>query len=100
MAGEAHIVNIAIRQAYRHRGIGGLLLLKLINLALEEEVSIITLEVRKSNIKAQKFYGKYGFKIEGVRRGYYLDNKEDAVIMTTEGIRLEIFQKGLPRLIR
>lgn len=93
MAGEAHIVNIAVRQAYRRRGIGELLLLELLNLAIEKGANIITLEVRKSNTRAQKLYKKYGFDIKGIRRGYYLDDKEDAVIMTVEDIVSDVFRK-------
>ena len=98
MAGEAHIVNIAVRQAYRRRGIGELLLINLIGLALEKGADIITLEVRKSNAAAQKLYQKYGFNIKGVRRGYYLDDREDAVIMTAENINSDAFQANLTRL--
>jgi ribosomal-protein-alanine N-acetyltransferase len=95
MAGEAHIVNIAVRQAYRRRGIGELLLIKLINLALEKGANIITLEVRKTNIEAQKLYNTYGFKPQGIRLGYYMDDREDAVIMTTDDIRSDTFQTNL-----
>ena len=95
MAGEAHIVNIAIRQAYRRRGIGELLLISLIRLALEKGADTITLEVRKSNAAAQKLYQKYGFNIKGIRSGYYLDDREDAVIMTAENINSDAFQANL-----
>jgi ribosomal-protein-alanine N-acetyltransferase len=98
MAGEAHIVNIAVRQAYRRRGIGELLLISLISLALEKGADNITLEVRKSNAAAQKLYQKYGFNIKGVRRGYYLDDREDAVIMTAKDINSDAFQANLSRL--
>jgi len=98
MASEAHIVNIAVRQIYQRRGIGELLLKKLIDLALEKGVDAITLEVRKSNTAAQKLYRKYGFNIKGIRRGYYLDDREDAVIMTAEDISSDAFQTNLSRL--
>ena len=98
MAGEAHIVNLAVRQAYRRRGIGRLLLIKLIDMAIGKYAEIITLEVRKSNTAAQKLYKKYGFNIKGIRRGYYLDDKEDAVIMTAEDIYSDAFQANLDRL--
>lgn len=98
MAGEAHIVNIAVRQAYQRRGVGELLLIRLVNMALEKGADTITLEVRKSNTTAQKLYQKYGFNIKGIRRGYYLDDREDAVIMTAEDISSETFQASLSRL--
>jgi ribosomal-protein-alanine N-acetyltransferase len=82
MAGEAHIVNMVVREAYRRRGVGELLLKQLIRMALEKGAITITLEVRKSNIEAQKFYKSFGFKKKGIRYNYYNDNREDAVIMT------------------
>ncbi|MFH1662472.1 MAG: ribosomal protein S18-alanine N-acetyltransferase [Chloroflexota bacterium] len=98
MAGEAHIVNIAVRKAYRRRGIGELLLINLINMTLKKGSDIITLEVRRSNEAAQKLYEKYGFEIKGTRRGYYLDDREDAVIMTAEDISSEAFKAKLDGL--
>jgi ribosomal-protein-alanine N-acetyltransferase len=86
MAGEVHITNIAVRQRHRRQGIGELLLISLINLATKLEASLITLEVRASNIAAQGLYAKYGFDKVGVRRGYYTDNREDGVLMTLEDI--------------
>ena len=98
MANEAHIVNIAVRQAYRHRGIGESLLIELLNLAIEKGADIITLEVRKSNTTAQKLYTKYGFNNKGIRLGYYLDDKEDAVIMTVEDVASDVFRTKLEGL--
>lgn len=98
MAGEAHIVNIAVRKAYRRLGIGELLLVNLIKQTLKKGADTITLEVRKSNNSAQKLYKKYGFEIKGIRRAYYLDDREDAVIMTAEDIKSEEFKAKLSRL--
>jgi len=98
MAGEAHIVNLAVRQTYRRRGIGRQLLMKLIDMAIEKDADTITLEVRKSNAAAQKLYKEYGFNIKGIRRGYYLDDIEDAVIMTAEDIYSDAFRANLDRL--
>jgi ribosomal-protein-alanine N-acetyltransferase len=86
MADEAHVTNIAVRQKYQCRGIGGLLLLATIDIACELKASFLTLEVRASNVNAQKLYSRYGFVQTGLRRGYYLDNREDAIIMSTEKI--------------
>lgn len=82
MAGEAHIVNMVVRAAYRRLGVGELLIKQLIKMALEKGAETITLEVRQSSIEAQKFYKSFGFKKKGIRYNYYLDNREDAVIMT------------------
>jgi ribosomal-protein-alanine N-acetyltransferase len=98
LADEAHIVNIAVRPEYRRRGIGEMLLVALIELSLDISASIITLEVRISNRAAQGLYYKYGFTIRGVRKGYYSDNHEDAVIMTVDDIYSTAFKKGLERL--
>ncbi len=98
MAGEAHITNIAVRELHRRQGIGELLLISMINLATELNARIITLEVRASNTIAQSLYCKYGFTQAGLRHNYYIDNKEDAVIMSTENITSPPFQAHLQRL--
>jgi ribosomal-protein-alanine N-acetyltransferase len=81
---EAHITNIAVREKHRRKGIGEGLLIGVIELAIELGAQLITLEVRASNSEAQKLYAKYGFVRVGLRRGYYTDNREDAVLMSIE----------------
>lgn len=98
MVDEAHITNIAVAQEYRRKGIGELLLIATIDLARELKAVTMTLEVRASNTIAQRLYGKYGFINMGVRHGYYLDNKEDAIIMTTEDINSPNFQGHIEKL--
>jgi ribosomal-protein-alanine N-acetyltransferase len=98
MADEAHITNIAVRESYRRRGIGELLFIALIDLALKFQARFLLLEVRMSNIPAQQLYQKYGFKEINVRRGYYTDNKEDALVMSTGDITSGIFQNRLTEL--
>ena len=98
MADEAHITNIAVRGIHRRQGIGELLLILVIALVMELNARIITLEVRASNTAAQNLYHKYGFAQVGLRRGYYTDNGEDAVIMSTENITSAPFQAQLQRL--
>jgi ribosomal-protein-alanine N-acetyltransferase len=95
IAGEAHIVNIAVREPFRRRGIGELLLVSLIKLAIEKGTALITLEVRASNYTAQSLYLKYGFTLKGIRRGYYSDNGEDAVIMTADNVYSASFKERL-----
>ncbi|MFC2025470.1 ribosomal protein S18-alanine N-acetyltransferase [Chloroflexota bacterium] len=95
---EAHITNIAVREAYRRQGIGELLLISLIDLATELKARIITLEVRVSNTTAQSLYTKYGFAQAGIHRGYYLDNREDALLMSTQDITSVAFQTYLQQL--
>ncbi|MGB9839841.1 ribosomal protein S18-alanine N-acetyltransferase [Thermovenabulum sp.] len=78
---EAHVTNIAVLPEYRGLGIGELIMRTLIDLAKKRSVMKMTLEVRKSNFVAQNLYQKLGFKPTGIRRGYYTDNNEDAIIM-------------------
>lgn len=98
MVDEAHIVAIAVREAYRRRGLGELLLAEAIELALANGQQVVTLEVRASNIAAQKLYEKYGFLRVGVRPRYYSDNHEDAVIMSTPPLDSEAFGQRLAHL--
>lgn len=78
---EGHITNIAVHKDYRRKGIGNIIVNKLIEIAEEKEMIGLTLEVRKSNLPALELYKKNGFKLEGIRPEYYEDNKEDAYIM-------------------
>ncbi len=100
LADEAHLTNIAVRNQYQRQGIGELLLISIINLAAELKADFITLEVRVSNTTGQRLYQKYGFTQVGVRQGYYTDNREDALIMSTESITSASFQVRLERLKR
>lgn len=100
MAGEAHITTIGVRQAYQRLGIGELLLISTIDLALTRQAQVITLEVRLSNTAAQELYQKYGFTKRGARRCYYTDNREDAVIMTTDTLTSAPFQSQFQQLKR
>jgi ribosomal-protein-alanine N-acetyltransferase len=98
MADEAHITNIAMRESYRRQGIGELLLISIIDLAKELNARFITLEVRASNTTAQSLYHKCGFTQVGLRRGYYTDNGENAILMSTENISSASFQVQLQQL--
>lgn len=98
MSDEAHLTNIAVRERHYRQGLGELLLISVIDLAAELNARIITLEVRVSNTAAQNLYSKYGFTRAGLRYGYYIDNKEDAVLMSLENIMSASFQAKLKRL--
>lgn len=78
---EGHITNIAVHPDYRGNGIGSKLMKSLIDNSHSWYINSLTLEVRSSNTIAQNLYKKYGFKEEGIRKNYYSDNKEDAIIM-------------------
>jgi ribosomal-protein-alanine N-acetyltransferase len=79
---EGHITNIAVSPRCRTRGIGGKLLETLISLAAQFQLSVLLLEVRESNAAARSLYAKRGFVQTGLRKGYYHDNHENAVLMT------------------
>ena len=98
LADEAHVMSIASRQENRRKGIGERLLIALIELAQQHKARIVTLEVRVSNTTAQNLYLKYGFQKTGLRKAYYLDNREDAIIMSTEYIGSPVFRENLRRL--
>ncbi|MCH7736298.1 MAG: ribosomal protein S18-alanine N-acetyltransferase [Chloroflexi bacterium] len=80
---EAHITEIAVKETLRGRGIGELLLIGSLKAAIEHGSKVMTLEARVSNFIAHRLYQKYNFKSVGIRKAYYSDNREDAVIMTT-----------------
>jgi [ribosomal protein S18]-alanine N-acetyltransferase len=87
MADELHITEIAVRGTHRRRGIGHLLLIALIETGLELKALYATLEVRESNVTAQNLYETFGFEKVGMRKAYYTDNREDALIMTTKSFK-------------
>ncbi len=76
-----HLMNIAVEPDYRRRGIATLLLERAFELTTGEGRRGYTLEVRVSNAEAIRLYERLGFEPRGVRRGYYTDNREDALIM-------------------
>jgi [ribosomal protein S18]-alanine N-acetyltransferase len=98
MVDEAHIINIAVKNSHRGRGIGELLLIAGIDLAYQLKALTVTLEVRAGNMTAQNLYTKYGFNKVGIRKGYYTDNKEDAIIMTTDVITTPHYERKFTAL--
>jgi len=76
-----HVMNVAVDPERQRRGIATQLLEKLFELTVDDERRGYTLEVRVSNTDAIALYEKLGFEPRGVRRGYYTDNREDALIM-------------------
>ena len=76
-----HVMNVAVDPDYQGRGIATRLLERLFELTANDGRRGYTLEVRVSNVDAIRLYERAGFKARGVRRGYYTDNREDALIM-------------------
>jgi [ribosomal protein S18]-alanine N-acetyltransferase len=87
-----HIMNIAVAPAYRRRGIAAALLERLFELTANDDRRGYTLEVRVSNEDAIRLYERLGFRARGMRRGYYTDNREDALIMWKEPLALDFVE--------
>jgi len=82
IADEAHLANIAVHPSCRGQGVGSELLRVFLRFARRRGARRALLEVRASNRVARRFYEKFGFEKDGVRRSYYQDTKEDAVLMS------------------
>jgi ribosomal-protein-alanine N-acetyltransferase len=78
---EGHVTNIAVSEGRRGKGVGGALIGALVSEAVRRGMIGLTLEVRVSNERARRLYAKSGFVPEGVRKNYYSDAREDAIIM-------------------
>jgi ribosomal-protein-alanine N-acetyltransferase len=78
---DGHITTIAVDPAWHRQGIGTRLLLALAREAVARDAAALTLEVRLSNTGAQAMYRRFGFTPVGVRKGYYADTGEDALVM-------------------
>lgn len=81
---EIDVHNIAVHPGFRRQGIGQVLLRQVIEQAHRRDSSRVTLEVRVSNVAAQKLYESVGFVSQGLRKGYYSDDGEDALIMALQ----------------
>lgn len=95
---EAHLTTIAVRERRRGQGLGERLLQHAIEVATELGADSLTLEVRVSNEPAQALYRKYGFAVVGRRKNYYTDIREDALVMTVNGLTGEPYQRRLEEL--
>ncbi len=83
---EAHITNLAVHPAFRRRKIGEILARATLHLACGMGALRATLEVRASNDPAQGLYGKLGFAMAAIRRRYYADNQEDALVLWNDNL--------------
>ena len=83
---EAHVTNLSVHPDFQNQKIAHRLLLDAVDECYREKIKYITLEVRVTNKKAIHLYEKFGFKSLGVRKKYYQDNNEDALIMWSENI--------------
>lgn len=79
---EAHITNVAVAPEYRKAGVGRALMEELERAARQKKATRILLEVRPSNVAALALYREFGYLTSGLRKEYYSDNNEDAIVMT------------------
>ena len=92
---EAHITTIAVDPALHRQRIGMKMMMALVDEAIARACKSVSLEVRKSNTGAQNLYEKFGFKAVGVRRGYYIETGEDAIVMWADDVDTQDYQTRL-----
>jgi ribosomal-protein-alanine N-acetyltransferase len=99
---DAHITTIAVDPDLHRRGIATRLLIHAARTAVQRGAHHLTLEVRMSNVGAQELYKRFGFNAAGVRKGYYVETNEDALVMWADDIdsddyryRLEVLERNL-----
>lgn len=86
-ADEAHITNVAVEPDIQHRGVGRALMVNLMRTARERDANTVALEVRVSNWPAQRLYAWFGFRPIGVRKNYYAESGEDALVMMARDLQ-------------
>ena len=84
VADEAHIMNVAVLKNFRRMGAADKIIKLIKKEAKQRGAAVMYLEVRKSNIAAQSLYCKHNFRVLGIRKKYYSDNDEDAIVMSAE----------------
>jgi [ribosomal protein S18]-alanine N-acetyltransferase len=95
---DSHVTTLAVDPAFRGRRCGEIMLLRLIEEAMERGAAWMTLEVRESNVVAQQLYRKYGFTAVTMRRGYYSDDNESAMVMWAGSLKSELYRSRIAAL--
>lgn len=95
---EAHITSVGVHPDHRKQGLAQRLICHMLEDCLARQINWITLEVKASNLAAQKLYEKFGFAVMGRRKNYYQADREDALIMWTENIASSEYQARLEKL--
>ena len=96
---EAHVTNVAVDPMHQRHKIGSRLLHDLLRHAVEMGAEAMSLEVRVTNWGAQRLYGRFGFRPVGIRKNYYQEINEDALIMWVDGIRARDYERRLRELM-
>jgi [ribosomal protein S18]-alanine N-acetyltransferase len=97
---EAHVTNVAVDPMHQRHKIGSRLLHDLLRQAVDMGAEAMSLEVRVTNWGAQRLYGRFGFRPVGVRKNYYQEINEDALIMWVDGIRTRDYDHRLGDLMQ
>ena len=92
---DSHVTTLAVDPVFRGKRLGEVMLLHLIDEAMERGAAWMTLEVRESNTVAQQLYRKYGFTTVTMRRGYYSDDNESALVMWAGNLKSELYRNRL-----
>jgi [ribosomal protein S18]-alanine N-acetyltransferase len=95
---DGHVTTIAVDPAWHRRGIGARLLLALSRAGIRRGCTGLTLEVRMSNEPAKDLYRRFGYAPAGVRKGYYTETGEDALVMWVHDVDLEPYQHRLEEI--
>ncbi len=96
---EAHVTTIAVDPEHHRRKVGTRLLYELIHGAVRMGAAAVSLEVRVTNWGAQRMYGRFGFRPVGIRKNYYQETNEDALIMWADDVRTPVYAARLERII-
>jgi ribosomal-protein-alanine N-acetyltransferase len=95
---EAHITTIAVDPVHHGRKIGTGIMVALMEAAIERGGKAVSLEVRMSNHVAQRMYRRFGFQAVGIRRGYYVETGEDALVMWVDNVDSPMYEALLERM--
>lgn len=95
---DSHITTLAVDPECRGKGLGEVMLLRLVDEAIERGAAWMTLEVRESNHVAQQLYRKYGFTTVTMRRGYYSDDNESAMVMWAGNLKSALYRNRIAAL--
>ena len=95
---EAHITTIAVDPAYHGRRIGTTVMVALMEAAIDRGARSVSLEVRMSNHVAQRMYRRFGFQAVGIRRGYYVETGEDALVMWADNVDTPMYEALLDHM--